>query len=224
MEKFTIALRVTNLNPNPTAGIGLHVNAHKTEYMCFNQTGDISSLDGSSLKPVDKFTYLGSSVSSTENDIDTRLTKTWTAIDKLSRAHDNEKKRAAIEEWNILEVTEKGNQMWQVTLAGPSSDMERDDKETEIDHMFRGTRRKNTDYEEKEESTDEDSHKLDEEGEIHHIYWKRLLEIEAYKVEEKCHWTEHFGMSHGNRIGMGIKRNRLWIWRPAKHSRDGKYT
>ena len=22
------------------AGIGLHVNAHKTEYMCFNQTGD----------------------------------------------------------------------------------------------------------------------------------------------------------------------------------------
>ena len=33
---------------------------------------------------VDKFTYLGSSVSSTENDIDTRLTKTWTAIDRLS--------------------------------------------------------------------------------------------------------------------------------------------
>ena len=24
-----------------TVGIGLHVNAHKTEYMCFNQTGDI---------------------------------------------------------------------------------------------------------------------------------------------------------------------------------------
>ena len=24
------------------AGIGLHVNAHKTEYMCYNQTGDIS--------------------------------------------------------------------------------------------------------------------------------------------------------------------------------------
>ena len=66
------------------AGIGLHVNAHKTEYMCFNQTGDISTLDGSSLKLVDKFTYLGSSVSSTEKDIDTRLTKAWTAMDKLS--------------------------------------------------------------------------------------------------------------------------------------------
>ena len=58
--------------------------AHKTEYMCFNQTGDISTLDWSSLKLVDKFTYPGSSVSSTEKDIDTRLTKAWTAIDKLS--------------------------------------------------------------------------------------------------------------------------------------------
>ena len=47
-----------------TAGIGLHVNANKTECMCFNQTGDISTLDGSSLKLVDKFTYQGSSVSS----------------------------------------------------------------------------------------------------------------------------------------------------------------
>ena len=64
-----------------TAGIDLHVNAHKTEYMCFNQTGDISTLDGSPLKLVDKFTYQGSSVSSTESDIDT---KACTAIDKLS--------------------------------------------------------------------------------------------------------------------------------------------
>ena len=66
------------------AGIGLHVNAHKTEYTCYNQTGDISTLDGTSLKLVDKFTYLGSSISSTEKDIDTRLTKAWRAIDKLS--------------------------------------------------------------------------------------------------------------------------------------------
>ena len=65
------------------AGIGLHVNAHKTECMCYNQTGDISTLDGISLKLVDKFTYLGSSVSSTEKDIDTRLTKSWRAIYSL---------------------------------------------------------------------------------------------------------------------------------------------
>ena len=37
-----------------------------------------------SLKLVDKFTFLGSSFSSTEKDIDTRLTKAWTAINSLS--------------------------------------------------------------------------------------------------------------------------------------------
>ena len=52
--------------------------------MCFNQAGHISTVDGTSLKLVDKFKYLGSSVSSTEKDIDTRLTMAWTAIDKLS--------------------------------------------------------------------------------------------------------------------------------------------
>ena len=65
-------------------GIGLHVNAHKTEYMCYYQTGDISTLDGTPLKLVDKFTYPRSSVSSTEKDIDTRLTKAWTAINRRS--------------------------------------------------------------------------------------------------------------------------------------------
>ena len=65
------------------AGIGLHVNAHKTEYICFNQTGDISTLNDSSLKLVNKFTYLGSSISSTETGIDTQLTKAWTANNRL---------------------------------------------------------------------------------------------------------------------------------------------
>ena len=41
-------------------------------------------IDLSSLKLVDNFTYLGSSVSSTDTDINTRLVKPWTAIDRLS--------------------------------------------------------------------------------------------------------------------------------------------
>ena len=52
--------------------------------MCFNQISDISTLNCSSLKLIDKFTYTGSSVSSTETDIDTQLAKAWTAIDSLS--------------------------------------------------------------------------------------------------------------------------------------------
>ena len=64
--------------------MGLHLNADKTEYMCFNQKCDISTLNGSSLKLVDKFTYLGSSVSSTETNINTRLARVCTLIDMLS--------------------------------------------------------------------------------------------------------------------------------------------
>ena len=66
------------------AGISLHANAHKTEYMGYNQTGNISTLDRAFLKLVDEFTNLGSSVSSTEKDIDTGLTKAWTTFDRLS--------------------------------------------------------------------------------------------------------------------------------------------
>ena len=65
-------------------GIGHLVNANKTEHMGFNQRGDIATLNGSSLILVDKFTNLGSSVSSTETDINTWLAKAWTAIDRLS--------------------------------------------------------------------------------------------------------------------------------------------
>ena len=46
--------------------------------------GDISTLEGTPLKLVDKFTYLGSSVESTKKDIKNRLTKAWTAINRLS--------------------------------------------------------------------------------------------------------------------------------------------
>ena len=52
--------------------------------MCFNQTGDLSTLNSSYLKLEDKLTSPGNSVSSTGTDIDTRLTKAWTAIDRLS--------------------------------------------------------------------------------------------------------------------------------------------
>ena len=49
----------------------------------------VESLDkftylGSSVASLDKFTYLGSSVASTEKDIDTWLTKAWTAINRHS--------------------------------------------------------------------------------------------------------------------------------------------
>ena len=66
-----------------TIYIGLHVNADKTEYMRFNQSRNISTLNDGSLKIVDKFDYLGSSIASMENDHNIQLAKLWTAINRL---------------------------------------------------------------------------------------------------------------------------------------------
>ena len=52
--------------------------------MCFNQKGDISIVNDNSLKSVDKFMYLSCCVLSIENNIDMRLAKARTAIDRLS--------------------------------------------------------------------------------------------------------------------------------------------
>ena len=100
------------------AGIGLHVNAHETEFMCFNQKGDISTLDGTSLKLVDKFTYLGSSVSSTEKDINTWLTKAWTAIDRLSiiwKSNPTDKTKCSLFQAVVVSVLLYGCTTWMLT-------------------------------------------------------------------------------------------------------------
>ena len=66
------------------SAIDLHVNADKTEYICFIERRDISKLNSGFLKLMDKFTYLVSSVSSAENYIKIRLAKALTAIARLS--------------------------------------------------------------------------------------------------------------------------------------------
>ena len=99
-------------------GIGLHVNAHKTEYMCYNQTGDITTLDRASLKLVDKFTYLGSSVSSTEKDIDTQPTKAWTAIDRLSiiwKSDQTDKRKRSFFQAAVVSILLYGCTTWTLT-------------------------------------------------------------------------------------------------------------
>ena len=55
--------------------LGMEANACGSLHTKIKAIGNISTRGGSSLKLIDKFTYLRSSVSSTEKDIDTWLTK-----------------------------------------------------------------------------------------------------------------------------------------------------
>ena len=101
-----------------TAGICLHDNAHKTEYISFNQAGDISTLAGTSPKMVEKITYLGSSVSSTEKDIDTRLTKAWTAIDRQSiiwKSDPTDKMKRSFFQEAVVSILLYGYTTWTLT-------------------------------------------------------------------------------------------------------------
>ena len=86
--------------------------------MCFNQTGDISTLGGSFLNLGDKLTYQGSSVSSTQKDIDTRLTKVWTATDRLSviwKSNLTDKRKRSFFQAAVVSILLYGCTTWTLT-------------------------------------------------------------------------------------------------------------
>ena len=71
-----------------------------------------------SLKLVDKFTCLGSSVSSTEKDIDTQLTKAWTAIDRLSiiwKSDLTDKMKRSFSQAAVVSILLHGCTTWMLT-------------------------------------------------------------------------------------------------------------
>ena len=77
-----------------------------------------STLNGFALKLVDKFIYLGISVSSTEKDIDTRLEKTWTAIDSLSvvwKSDLSNKMKRSFFQTAVVSIMLYGCTMWTLT-------------------------------------------------------------------------------------------------------------
>ena len=84
---------------------------------------------------VDKLIYLGSSVSSTEKDIVTRLTKAWTAIDRLSiiwKSDLTDKMKRSFFQAAVVSIVLYGCTTWTLTkrlekkLDGNYSRMQRD--------------------------------------------------------------------------------------------------
>ena len=91
---------------------------HTRRNMCFNQIGNISTQNGSSLKLVDKFTYQGSRVSSTETDINMRLAKAWTVIDRLSaiwKSDLTDKMKRCFFQAAVVSILLYGRTIWMLT-------------------------------------------------------------------------------------------------------------
>ena len=64
--------------------VGLRVNIRKTQNFNINTDHKVRSVNGTQLKSVDNYTYLGSEISSMDKDIKIRIAKSWSALDKLS--------------------------------------------------------------------------------------------------------------------------------------------
>ena len=67
------AQKLLHILEQSAAFIGLHVNATKTEYMCYKQDSPIETLNKTPLKKVDDFVYLGSNIISTEKNVLIRI-------------------------------------------------------------------------------------------------------------------------------------------------------
>ena len=52
--------------------------------MCFKHEEDNSKLNGTPLKILDQFTFIGSNISSTKSDVNVHIEKMWITIDRLS--------------------------------------------------------------------------------------------------------------------------------------------
>ena len=83
-------------------------NGDKTESKCFNKDGSTLSFSGKLLKLVDQFIYLGSTIPSTESNIDSHIHKAWIAIDRLLTIWKFElsyKIRRILPSWNRVSTT-----------------------------------------------------------------------------------------------------------------------
>ena len=67
------------------AEVGLHINAKKTQCINYNQTGGgtLNAIDGSVIKEVEDYKYLGAWISSTKKDFSTRRARAWDIAHKL---------------------------------------------------------------------------------------------------------------------------------------------
>ena len=67
--------------------IGLKINCGKTEYMSFNQKEDhvLTNSEGTTLKKVKDFNYLGSFIGSTSHNIDVKIANAWGAITSMTK-------------------------------------------------------------------------------------------------------------------------------------------
>ena len=96
------------------------MNAKKTQFMAFNQPHDvqIKTQDGSNLKEVKDFKYLGAWMQTTEADIRTRKALAWKACNNLNniwRSNLTKNIKVKLFQATVQSVLLYGSETWTVT-------------------------------------------------------------------------------------------------------------
>ena len=101
------------------AEVGLSINENKTEYMCFNQTGNkLTSMSDKELNIVSDFVYLGSWINTTERDLSIRIAKSWSAsikLDKIWKSDLSRKLKIQFFKATVESVLLYGAECWTLT-------------------------------------------------------------------------------------------------------------
>ena len=86
-EEKEQAQNMLNILEHEAGKVGLHCNAKKTEIQAFNHEVpiDVKSRDGTTIKVVKNFKYLGAWMESTEKDINVRIALACKACNNLRK-------------------------------------------------------------------------------------------------------------------------------------------
>ena len=83
-ESCSDAEKLLHVLEEKANSVGSRVNIRKTQNFNINTNHKVRSVNGSQLKSVDNYTYLGSEISSVDKEINIRIAKSWSALHKLS--------------------------------------------------------------------------------------------------------------------------------------------
>ena len=122
-EEICQAQQILDSLEREAASVGLYCNATKTEYQAFNHPIDHQPLctsDGTTLKAVSNFKYLGSWTESSEKDFLVRKALAWSACHKLRSIWSSqldEKMKVRLFKSTVESVFLYGSETWTITKA-----------------------------------------------------------------------------------------------------------
>ena len=83
-DKIGNAEKLLKILETTVASVGLYMNTTKTKFIAISTEGRITAQKVCGLEQVNDFKYLGSTIISSKTDIQVRIGKAWSTLNKLT--------------------------------------------------------------------------------------------------------------------------------------------